>query len=44
MCGISAVFELKGGNVNVNDVDEGRVKLAAKLDRKVQIQGLASDN
>ena len=35
MCGISAVFELKGGNVNARGVDNGCAKLAAKLDRKL---------
>jgi hypothetical protein len=35
MCGISAVFELKSGNVNARDIHDCRAKLAAKLDRKV---------
>jgi hypothetical protein len=34
MCGISAVFELKGGNVKPQGIDDGRAELAAKLDRK----------
>lgn len=42
MCGISAVFELKAGNVDAHDVDKGRAELVAKLDRKVQTLGLAS--
>jgi hypothetical protein len=35
MCGISAVFELKGGNLNGHADVDGRTELAAKLDRKI---------
>jgi hypothetical protein len=42
MCGISAVFELKGVDVNARGIHDCRAKLAAKLDRKFYNLSLAS--